>query len=124
MANVDNLTLIKPATTNIKTKIGYIRPIASTTIIVYIWCLPYLSSIGFAEHDGNSISEFIANAHATGALAALSFRPLNFPSSSLVQIYTRKRQNQEKNGNLWEFMEKNGVSLENYQKIFVKIYHI
>jgi hypothetical protein len=77
MVNVDELTLIKPTTKTIKEKIGYIRPIASTTIIVYIWCLPYLSSIGFARQDGNSISGFIANAHATGALAALSFRPLN-----------------------------------------------
>lgn len=42
-----------------------------------MWSLPYLSTVGFSQPGGTSISEFIANAHATGALAALSFRPLN-----------------------------------------------
>ena len=77
ISGIDEITLIDHTNTNIKNKIGYIRPIASTTIIVYIWCLPYLSTIGFAQLNCISISGFIANAHATGAMAALSFRPLN-----------------------------------------------
>ena len=57
-------------------KLSLFHVLSSGSIIVYIWSLPYLSYIGFAEPVGNSISEFIANAHATGALASLSFTPL------------------------------------------------
>ena len=77
MITVEEISLIEPNNKTIKEKIGYFRPIASTTIIIYIWSLPYLSTIGFAEPDATSISALIANPHATGALAALSFRPLN-----------------------------------------------
>ena len=77
MTVIEEINLIAPNDKTIKQKIGYIRPLASTTIIIYVWSLPYLSTIGFAQPTGSSISEFIANAHATGALAALSFRPLN-----------------------------------------------
>ena len=76
MTTVDTLPLIKLETIDIKSKLGYIRPIASTTIIIYVWSLPYLSTIGFSEPNSTTISGFIANAHATGALAALSFSPL------------------------------------------------
>lgn len=48
----------------------------SFTAIIYIWCLPLLSKIGFAEKDSTSISQFISNAQATGGLAAVSFIPL------------------------------------------------
>ena len=57
-------------------KLNISRIISSGAIILYIWCLPYLSRIGFAEKEATSISGFIANAHATGALASLSFTPL------------------------------------------------
>ena len=52
------------------------RVISSFGVIIYIWLLPVLSEIGFSEKDATTISGFIANAHATGALAALSFTPL------------------------------------------------
>ena len=52
------------------------RIITSLFVIPYVWLLPILSKCGFAESYGYSISEFIANSHATGALAALSFSPL------------------------------------------------
>lgn len=44
--------------------------------IIYVWILPYLSNIGFAEKNGTSISEFIANPQATGAMAAFTFLPI------------------------------------------------
>tara|TARA_B100001758_G_scaffold239460_2_gene243815 strand:- start:844 stop:1458 length:615 start_codon:yes stop_codon:yes gene_type:complete len=79
ITEVDEIKLIThtPTSIDIKKKIGYFTPIASTTIVIYVWSLPYLSTIGFSEPNSTSISGFIANAHATGALAALSFRPLN-----------------------------------------------
>tara|TARA_R110001599_G_scaffold150906_4_gene335120 strand:- start:1002 stop:1610 length:609 start_codon:yes stop_codon:yes gene_type:complete len=77
LSSKDDIWLIKDQYVDIKQKIGYIRPLASTTIIIYIWSLPYLATIGFTQPNSTSISGFIANAHATGALAALSFRPLN-----------------------------------------------
>ena len=43
--------------------------------ILYVWSLPFLSYIGFAE-KGTSISQFIANAHATGAMASVSLLPI------------------------------------------------
>lgn len=52
------------------------RIIWSLGVLLYVWLLPVLANIGFAEKDATSISGFIANAHATGALAALSFTPL------------------------------------------------
>ena len=52
------------------------RVISSLGVLLYIWLLPVLADIGFAEKDATTISGFIANAHATGALAALSFTPL------------------------------------------------
>ena len=59
-----------------KPNVSRYRLYASLLIIPYIWSLPLLSDIGFAEKDATSISGFIANAHATGAFAALSFNPL------------------------------------------------
>ena len=44
--------------------------------VVYVWALPYLSYIGFAEPKSNSISAYIANPPATGAMSAISFIPL------------------------------------------------
>lgn len=48
----------------------------SFTAIIYIWSLPLLSQIGFAEKGATSISQFICNPQATGGLAAVSFIPL------------------------------------------------
>lgn len=44
--------------------------------ITYVWSLPLLAKIGFTETHSTSISEFIANPPATGAMAAISFMPL------------------------------------------------
>lgn len=48
----------------------------STCAVIYVWSLPLLSKIGFAENNSTSISAFIANPPATGAMAAVSFIPL------------------------------------------------
>jgi len=58
-----------------KSSFNRYRIFSSLGVLFYIWLLPLLSNYGFAE-NGTSISEFISNAHATGALAALSFTPL------------------------------------------------
>lgn len=44
--------------------------------ILYVWTLPALSLIGFTEPHAKSVSAFIANPPATGAMAAVSFMPL------------------------------------------------
>lgn len=44
--------------------------------ILFVWSLPILGELGFAESSGNSISDYIANPHATGAMAFISFIPL------------------------------------------------
>eukprot|EP00927_Polykrikos_kofoidii_P056562 TRINITY_DN50664_c0_g1_i1.p1 TRINITY_DN50664_c0_g1~~TRINITY_DN50664_c0_g1_i1.p1 ORF type:complete len:290 (+),score=26.14 TRINITY_DN50664_c0_g1_i1:52-921(+) len=59
--------------------------IAGCTLpIVYIWSLPLLAHVGFAhscegfpgcEHVGVSVSNFISNTHATGAIASCLFYP-------------------------------------------------
>lgn len=75
-------------------KLNLSRIISSGAIILYIWSLPYLARIGFAEKGATSISEFIANAHATGALAALSFTPLTlmweYQDIRVVTVCTEK----------------------------------
>lgn len=48
----------------------------SGVAIIYVWMLPILSKIGFTEDHSTSVSEYIANPPATGALAAVSFIPL------------------------------------------------
>ena len=57
-------------------KVSPTRVVLSTCGIVYVWSLPYLATIGFAEPGSTSISAFIANPRATGAMAAVSFMPL------------------------------------------------
>jgi hypothetical protein len=57
-------------------KVSPTRVFLSTCGIVYVWSLPYLATIGFAEPGSTSISAFIANPRATGAMAAVSFMPL------------------------------------------------
>ncbi len=61
-----------------KKKIGItpFKIFLSTCGIFYVWFLPILSVIGFAEPNSTSISEFIANPPATGAMSAISFMPL------------------------------------------------
>ena len=53
------------------------RFLFSTVGIVYVWSLPLLAYIGFAEKNSNSISAFISNPQATGAMAAVSFMPIS-----------------------------------------------
>ena len=52
------------------------RIILSTCGILYVWTLPLLAYYCFAEPDSTSISKFISNPPATGAMAAVSFMPL------------------------------------------------
>ena len=52
------------------------RLIASLLGVVYVWSLPLLADIGFAESGSTSISKFIANPPATGAMASISFIPM------------------------------------------------
>lgn len=58
------------------TKFNLCKFYLSFVSIIYIWCLPLLSKIGFCEPDSTSISQFIANPQATGALGAVSFFPI------------------------------------------------
>lgn len=44
--------------------------------ILYPWMLPSLAIWGFAERGSDSVSEYIANAHATGAMAVATAGPL------------------------------------------------
>ena len=52
------------------------RLAASLIGVVYVWSLPLLADIGFAESGSTSISKFIANPPATGAMASVSFIPM------------------------------------------------
>lgn len=55
---------------------SFYRLIFSLLGICYVWSLPLLADIGFAQSGSTSISQFIANPPATGAMAAISFIPL------------------------------------------------
>ena len=57
-------------------KISPARWVCCLLAVVYVWTLPLLATYGFAEKGADSISNFIANAHATGAMAVCSFAPL------------------------------------------------
>ncbi len=61
---------------NIKKKPSIYRLAASLLGVIYVWSLPLLADIGFAESGSTSISKFIANPPATGAMASISFIPL------------------------------------------------
>ena len=52
------------------------RAFLSTCGILYVWSLPILAHYGFAVANSTSISKFISNPPATGAMAAVSFMPL------------------------------------------------
>ena len=52
------------------------RLIFSLLGIIYVWSLPLLADIGFAQKNATSISGFIANPPATGGMAFISFSPL------------------------------------------------
>lgn len=52
------------------------RLIFSLLGIIYVWSLPLLADIGFAQKNATSISGFIANPPATGGMAFVSFSPL------------------------------------------------
>lgn len=62
----------------------------SFTGIVYVWILPYLSKIGFTEKNATTISGFICNAQATGAMAAVSFLPFIL-MNEYQYIYANKK---------------------------------
>ena len=51
------------------------RTLATLLSVSYVWFLPVLAIFGFAEPNSTSISAFISNPPATGAMAALSFIP-------------------------------------------------
>lgn len=63
----NNIQNIKPSNT---------RLFVSLFGILYVWLLPLLADIGFAVKGATSISGFIANPPATGAMAFISFLPL------------------------------------------------
>ena len=63
----NNIQIIRPSNT---------RLFFSLFGILYVWFLPLLADIGFAEKGSTSISAFIANPPATGAMAFISFLPL------------------------------------------------
>ena len=44
--------------------------------VLYVWALPLLARVGFAQRGATTVSAFIANPPATGAMAALSFTSL------------------------------------------------
>lgn len=52
------------------------RAVMSTCGILYVWSLPLLAYYDFAVPHSTSISRFISNSPATGAMAAVSFMPL------------------------------------------------
>ena len=70
--------------------------------LAYVWTLPFLSVWGFAEscwncnpHIGSSISNYIANPHATGGMAAafffpcmLMWEPIAEPMNSKISAWT------------------------------------
>ena len=56
--------------------INPLRMMMTCFSVAYVFALPYLCTIGFSQCDGTSISEFIDNAHATGAMAVVSYTPL------------------------------------------------
>mmetsp|Transcript_107603 Transcript_107603/g.332329 ORF Transcript_107603/g.332329 Transcript_107603/m.332329 type:complete len:247 (+) Transcript_107603:131-871(+) len=64
--------------------IGKLRWFGTLLPVAYVWALPLLSTIGWAHKcphwprcwsTGASVSDFIANTHATGAMAAVFFFP-------------------------------------------------
>ena len=79
-----------------KPAISKYRLYSSLLVVPYIWCLPLLAKIGFAE-DATSISGFIANAHATGASAALSFNPLILMWEYQIYLVSQQKYKKYKN---------------------------
>ena len=91
------IPLIELSESNTKPNVSKYRLYGSLLIIPYIWLLPFLSNIGFAEKDATTISGFIANAHATGALAALSFNPLILMWEYQMYVLSKKIYEKYKN---------------------------
>lgn len=74
-------------------KITPFRMIMSTMGVFYVWSLPLLATLGFAEKGATSISGFIANPPATGAMAAVSFIPLTLMweyQDAIIETYVLK----------------------------------
>jgi hypothetical protein len=76
--------------------INLFKIVYSLTGIAYVWSLPFLAKVGFAEKNATSISGFIANAPATGAMAALSFAPItlmwSYQNYKFNKLFLLKRQ--------------------------------
>ena len=77
--------------------------------VCYVWTLPLLAAFGFSEPGSTSISGFIANAHATGAMAVISFVPINL----IIEYQEFKINNHEKatRTTLWMFLLSYGAFL-------------
>jgi hypothetical protein len=57
-------------------KFNILKNYLSLVGIFYVWSLPLLAHFGFAVKNSHSISQFISNPPATGAMASISFLPL------------------------------------------------
>ena len=75
------------------------RLAASLIGVVYVWSLPLLADIGFAESGSTSISKFIANPPATGAMSSVSFIPMTLMWE--YQDYILSRDIYFNNKKLW-----------------------
>jgi hypothetical protein len=77
--------------------------------VCYVWALPLLAMLGFSEPGSTSISGFIANAHATGAMAVISFVPINL----IIEYQEFKIRSHEKatRTTLWMFLLSYGAFL-------------
>lgn len=76
-----------PTTRHLTTEkghIGVLRIVGTVIPVVYLWSLPLLAKLGFAntcpgfpkcDHEGVSVSRYIDNTHGTGAMAAVFFFP-------------------------------------------------
>ena len=76
-------------------RITPMRVFLSTCGIVYVWSLPLLALCGFSQPKSNSISGFIANPPATGAMAAVSFMPLTLMwefQDSVIETHLEKNK--------------------------------
>jgi hypothetical protein len=80
-------------------RITPMRVFMSTCGIIYVWCLPLLALCGFSQPGSHSISAFIANPPATGAMAAVSFMPLTLMwefQDSIIETHLEKNKIKKK----------------------------
>ena len=80
-------------------RITPMRVFMSTCGIIYVWSLPLLALCGFSQPGSHSISAFIANPPATGAMAAVSFMPLTLMwefQDSIIETHLEKNKIKKK----------------------------